>query len=296
MSLSATVSNAEEFGAWLGEVRGDTEVIVSEHRPVPLWQHMMVGQTLFDLFVEERDAREDDEHFVAAPGRYSVAVNPDLVHAIRGTEGRGAWDSHWVSSRGGRDKGRPAASGGRGGPGGGAAADDWAGAAAGATTRRWSRGPGGGDAGRGFSRGGRPGGGATRAEVIERLEREGLLPAITFIFSRAGCDGAVGPAPVERHAAHPRVGGRGQPSPRRGAHPGPGRGGPRGARLLGLRRRHLSWVRRAPRRHAADLPRDRRGALHRRPGPGRLRHRDAGARHQHARAHRRAREAGQVQR
>ena len=56
VSLSATVSNAEEFGAWLGEVRGDTEVIVSEHRPVPLWQHMMVGQTLFDLFVEERDA------------------------------------------------------------------------------------------------------------------------------------------------------------------------------------------------------------------------------------------------
>ena len=43
VSLSATVSNAEEFGAWLAEVRGDTEVIVEEHRPVPLWQHMMVG-------------------------------------------------------------------------------------------------------------------------------------------------------------------------------------------------------------------------------------------------------------
>lgn len=26
-----------------------------------------------------------------------------------------------------------------------------------------------------------------RAEVIERLDAEGLLPAITFIFSRAGC-------------------------------------------------------------------------------------------------------------
>ena len=53
VSLSATVSNAEEFGAWLGEVRGDTEVIVSEHRPVPLWQHMMVGQGIYDLFVDE---------------------------------------------------------------------------------------------------------------------------------------------------------------------------------------------------------------------------------------------------
>src|SRR4051812_8636109 len=40
VSLSATVSNAEEFGDWLDTVRGDTEVIVSEHRPVPLWQHV----------------------------------------------------------------------------------------------------------------------------------------------------------------------------------------------------------------------------------------------------------------
>jgi len=194
VSLSATVSNAEEFGAWLGEVRGDTEVIVSEHRPVPLWQHMMVGQTLFDLFVEERDGREDDEHFVDAPGRYSVSVNPDLVHAIRGTEGRGAWDSHWVSSRGGRDKGRPRGKGARGGSGGSGRGgrDDWAGRGRRGADTSAGRGPGGGDGGRGFARGGRPGGGATRAEVIERLEREGLLPAITFIFSRAGCDGAVG--------------------------------------------------------------------------------------------------------
>ena len=27
--------------------------------------------------------------------------------------------------------------------------------------------------------------------MIERLDGEGLLPAITFIFSRAGCDAAV---------------------------------------------------------------------------------------------------------
>ncbi len=42
-SLSATVSNAEEFGAWLDTVRGDTRVVVSEHRPVPLWQHVVTG-------------------------------------------------------------------------------------------------------------------------------------------------------------------------------------------------------------------------------------------------------------
>src|SRR5690606_10354984 len=41
-------------------------------------------------------------------------------------------------------------------------------------------------------RGALPGGVASRAQVVERLDREGLLPAITFIFSRAGCDAAVG--------------------------------------------------------------------------------------------------------
>src|SRR6201989_2623512 len=50
VSLSATVSNAEEFGDWLVAVRGDTTVVVDEHRPVPLWQHMMVGSHPFDMF------------------------------------------------------------------------------------------------------------------------------------------------------------------------------------------------------------------------------------------------------
>ena len=43
VSLSATVSNAEEFGGWIQTVRGDTTVVVDVQRPVPLWQHMMVG-------------------------------------------------------------------------------------------------------------------------------------------------------------------------------------------------------------------------------------------------------------
>src|ERR671913_2020011 len=43
VSLSATVSNAEEFGDWLVTVRGQTVVIVEEHRPVLLWQHAMAG-------------------------------------------------------------------------------------------------------------------------------------------------------------------------------------------------------------------------------------------------------------
>src|SRR3954466_8572588 len=48
VSLSATVSNAEEFGDWLQVVRGDTDVIVSEERPVPLEQHVLVRSKLLD--------------------------------------------------------------------------------------------------------------------------------------------------------------------------------------------------------------------------------------------------------
>src|SRR3954471_17076098 len=53
VSLSATVSNAEEFAEWLVTVRGDTEVVVEEHRPVPLFQHVLVGTRLYDLFVDD---------------------------------------------------------------------------------------------------------------------------------------------------------------------------------------------------------------------------------------------------
>src|SRR6059058_3667842 len=62
VSLSATVSNAEEFADWLVTVRGHTEVVVSEHRPVPLWQHMLVGKRMFDLFHDAEAAQKHDVH------------------------------------------------------------------------------------------------------------------------------------------------------------------------------------------------------------------------------------------
>jgi ATP-dependent RNA helicase HelY len=61
VSLSATVSNAEEFADWLVTVRGDTRIVVSEVRPVPLWQHMLVGGRVFDLF-SLRPAAHAGEH------------------------------------------------------------------------------------------------------------------------------------------------------------------------------------------------------------------------------------------
>ena len=161
VSLSATVSNAEEFGAWLSEVRSGVDIIVSEHRPVPLWQHMMVSQSMYDLFVDEASA--------PVTGVDATRVNPELLQAIRTFEQRGRWDD---GARHGSQSDRHS----RGGRG------------------RGPRGPGGGHGGHGMARssGGRPGGGATRSEVVQRLEREGLLPAITFIFSRVGCEAAVG--------------------------------------------------------------------------------------------------------
>ena len=149
VSLSATVSNAEEFGAWLGEVRGDTAVIVEEHRPVPLWQHMMVGQSLYDLFTDEVSASTG----VPDPTR----VNPQLLERIRGGDRAGGQDG----GASGRGRGRDGRSDARG---------------------RGLRPP---------RQGGRFGGGPSRSEVIERLNRDGLLPAITFIFSRIGCTSAV---------------------------------------------------------------------------------------------------------
>ena len=74
VSLSATVSNAEEFGDWLATVRGDTTVVVSEHRPVPLGQHVLVRGELLDLYAGHVDPTD--------PG-VDPPINPDLRHLLR---------------------------------------------------------------------------------------------------------------------------------------------------------------------------------------------------------------------
>ncbi len=93
VSLSATVSNAEEFGDWLQAVRGDTEVIVSEERPVPLDQHILMRTKLIDLF---------DSSGLAATNR----VNPELVQMAR-------YGGRTLSSRQMKDVGRYHSRGGR---------------------------------------------------------------------------------------------------------------------------------------------------------------------------------------
>lgn len=79
VSLSATVSNAEEFGDWMHTVRGDTDVIVSDHRPVPLFQHVLTQRALMPMFVD-RSGR------LVERGR----LNPELIRLERPSpRGRG---------------------------------------------------------------------------------------------------------------------------------------------------------------------------------------------------------------
>ncbi|MCX4694270.1 RNA helicase [Streptomyces sp. NBC_01408] len=142
VSLSATVSNAEEFGDWLDTVRGDTEVIVSEERPVPLWQHVMAGRRIYDLFEEESDH--------GGRGSARREVNPDLLRMARDENSRTYSPKDRRRGKMVREADRERERRSRG--------------------RIWT---------------------PSRPEVIARLEGDGLLPAINFIFSRAGCEAAV---------------------------------------------------------------------------------------------------------
>ncbi|MEU6864185.1 DEAD/DEAH box helicase [Streptomyces sp. NPDC046876] len=142
VSLSATVSNAEEFGDWLDTVRGDTEVIVSEERPVPLWQHVMAGRRIYDLFEEESDH--------GGRGSARREVNPDLLRMAREENTRTYNPRDRRRGKMVREADRERERRSRG--------------------RIWTPG---------------------RPEVIARLDNDDLLPAINFIFSRAGCEAAV---------------------------------------------------------------------------------------------------------
>ncbi|MDO4613461.1 MAG: DEAD/DEAH box helicase [Actinomycetaceae bacterium] len=121
IALSATVSNAEEFGEWLQEVRGDTRIVVSEYRPVPLESHMAVGSEIYPLYADGKTRKG--------------TINRRLIGAIERAK-----EPHR------RRRGR-----------------GFAPARVRTTSHR---------------------------ELVEALRRHDLLPAIDFIFSRAGCDAA----------------------------------------------------------------------------------------------------------
>ena len=165
VALSATVSNAEEFGAWLREVRGEVDLVVSEHRPVPLHQHVMVDDSLVDLFarpvqrpadraqdpVDDRAAEREAEPDGVDGAR--PVVNPRLARLAQDESRRHRTEARRRNA-GSRGRGRPGTRGGRSG------------------VPRSSHTP-------------------HRVDVVDRLDAARLLPAIVFVFSRAGCDAAV---------------------------------------------------------------------------------------------------------
>ena len=131
--LSATISNAEEFGEWIGTLRGVTRVVIEEKRPVPLEHHYLVGRELHPMHVEQNGQ--------AAPNPYIVSLDREEVR----------YKTYYRRGSG---------------------------------TAQHQRIP-------------RPREGHRRAyvprreEVVEVLADQGLLPAIYFVFSRAGCDRSV---------------------------------------------------------------------------------------------------------
>jgi ATP-dependent RNA helicase HelY len=119
--LSATVSNAEELAEWISTVRGPTDAIIEETRPVELQNLYCVGDKT----------------------NQELQLLPTLV------DGRPNPEAHRLDDEALDGARRPA----RGRP-----------------RRRF------------FT--------PRRVEVIERLQEESMLPAITFIFSRNACDDA----------------------------------------------------------------------------------------------------------
>lgn len=117
--LSATVSNAEEVAQWLTTVRGSTQAIIHETRPIPLsywfaFRRRRQGMHVMPLLTHS----EKDE----------LSVHPDLYRAMRPKSAHSRQDSALAPRR---------------------------------------------------------------FDLIDYLENNGMLPAIFFIFSRAGCDDAL---------------------------------------------------------------------------------------------------------
>ncbi|MGZ8593139.1 MAG: DEAD/DEAH box helicase, partial [Actinomycetota bacterium] len=131
--LSATISNAEEFGEWIGTLRGPTRVVIEEKRPVPLEHHYLVGHGLHPMHVDQGGR--------PTPNPYIVSLDREEVR-YKSFVRRGSG------------------------------------------TTQYQRIP-------------RPREGHRRVyvpkreEVVDVLAEQGMLPAIYFVFSRAGCDRSV---------------------------------------------------------------------------------------------------------
>lgn len=155
VGLSATVSNVEDFGAWIESVRGSTALVLSEKRPIPLDQSVLVQPSksrepeIFDLYQQTADDSTQRGKKKSSKASRRPRVNPELLSRIheldRQSEKRDPRKrSHKGSLRDSQRRGNVAHR---------------------FTPARWA--------------------------VVDELDYLDLLPGIYFIFSRAGCDAAV---------------------------------------------------------------------------------------------------------
>jgi ATP-dependent RNA helicase HelY len=131
--LSATISNAEEFGEWIQTLRGETTVVIEERRPVPLEHHYLIGRRLHPMHIEQEG--------VLLPNPYVVSLDQQ---ELRVKEYRRVGSNALQTQRMNRPR-------------------------------------------EGHRRVYVP----RREEVVEVLAQADMLPAIYFVFSRAGCDRSV---------------------------------------------------------------------------------------------------------
>ncbi|MBT1164824.1 DEAD/DEAH box helicase [Bifidobacterium felsineum] len=76
VGLSATVSNVEDFSNWIASVRGDTKLVISEHRPVPLEQHVIVQAD------DHTEPQVLDLYRRDGSGQQTTKLNPELINTL----------------------------------------------------------------------------------------------------------------------------------------------------------------------------------------------------------------------
>jgi ATP-dependent RNA helicase HelY len=136
--LSATVSNAEEFGEWIGALRGPTRVIIEERRPVPLRNLYLVGPQLHDMHIDRAGQPVPNPYLVSLTQRELRTKEWKPRTAARARYGRTIVERIERPREGHRRVYVP-----------------------------------------------------RREDAVTLLDREGMLPAIYFVFSRAGCEASV---------------------------------------------------------------------------------------------------------
>lgn len=161
--LSATVPNTFEFANWVGRTKEkDVYVISTPHRPVPLKHHLWLKKEMLEIVDEKRNFMVDN---------YKRA--DELIHpkkpAPPGNARGGAANARGGAARGGTTRGG-ARGGARGGGNSGAQALQ---KQVGNTPGKYNSGPAGKQ---------------DLLNLVDHMNKNKLLPAVMFVFSRKMCE------------------------------------------------------------------------------------------------------------